>query len=72
MIGLTWCARNLTDGHIPRKVIRGMVDDPDRAVIEPLAAATGRLPRLYDTELMLGGGRVTGHFEKVRAGQAGR
>ncbi len=37
-----------------------LLDDPDRGVIEPLAAATDRLPRLYDTELMLGGGRVTG------------
>ncbi len=37
-----------------------LIDDPDRAVIEPLAAASERLSQLYDTELMLGGGRVTG------------
>lgn len=38
VIGLTWCARNLTDGAIPRKVIRGMVDDPDRAVDQLVTA----------------------------------
>ena len=37
-----------------------LISDHDRAVIEPLAAATDRLSKLYDTELMLGGGRVTG------------
>lgn len=37
-----------------------LMDDPDRTVIEPLAAASERLPQLYDTDLMLGGGRVTG------------
>lgn len=37
-----------------------LISDASRTVIEPLAAATQRLARLYDTELMLGGGRVTG------------
>ena len=37
-----------------------LISDAQRQVIEPLAAATPRLTRLYDTELMLGGGRVTG------------
>ena len=37
-----------------------LISDAERAVIEPLTAATPRLTRLYDTELMLDGGRVTG------------
>ena len=37
-----------------------LISDADRAVIEPLTDATDRLTQLYDTELMLDGGRVTG------------
>lgn len=37
-----------------------LISDDARRVVEPLAAATSRLTQLYDTELMLGGGRVTG------------
>ncbi len=37
-----------------------LIDDPARTVIEPLAAARGRLQPLYDTPLMLGGGHVAG------------
>ena len=37
-----------------------LIDDPQRTVIEPLAAASDRLEKLYDTELLLGGGHVTG------------
>ncbi|HET9206279.1 MAG TPA: DUF1015 domain-containing protein [Burkholderiaceae bacterium] len=37
-----------------------LIDDPSQTVIEPLAAARDALPRLYETELMLGGGRVCG------------
>ena len=37
-----------------------LIDDPERTVIEPLAAARGALTALYDTELMKGGGRVAG------------
>jgi hypothetical protein len=37
-----------------------LIDDPERTVIEPLAAARGSLTPLYDTELMKGGGRVAG------------
>jgi hypothetical protein len=32
VIGITWCARNLTDGHIPAGAVRRLVADPDRAV----------------------------------------
>lgn len=37
-----------------------LISDQNRAVIEPLAAVVDRLTRLYDTELMLDGGRVAG------------
>jgi len=37
-----------------------LIDDPGHTVIEPLAAARDRLPKLYDSELMCGGGRVAG------------
>lgn len=36
-----------------------LIDDPDCTVIEPLLAR--KLPRLYDTALMLGGGHVAGY-----------
>lgn len=39
-----------------------LIDDPDRTVIEPLAAKTAGMKLLYDTELMKGGGHVTGHL----------
>jgi hypothetical protein len=38
-----------------------LIDDPDRTVIEPIAAARDGLPRLYQTGLMFGGGQVSGH-----------
>ena len=47
-----------------------LIDDPARTVIEPLAAERTALRRLYDTELMCGGGHVTGHA--VGAAQAAR
>lgn len=37
-----------------------LIDDPRRTVIEPLFRL--RLPKLYDTELMLGAGRITGRL----------
>ena len=37
-----------------------LIDDPDRTVIEPLQDAGGEA--VYDTDLMLGGGHVTGTF----------
>jgi Protein of unknown function (DUF1015) len=48
-----------------------LIDDPDGTVIEPVAAARGQLARVYDTPLMLGGGRVAGHaVDAPRAGRA--
>lgn len=37
-----------------------LLNDPDRTVLEPLAEKKASLPLLYDTPLMLGGGRVAG------------
>ena len=38
-----------------------LIDDPQHTVIEPLVAARHELPRLYDFELMLGSGHLTGY-----------
>ncbi len=38
-----------------------LIDDPQCTVIEPLVGARARFDKLYDTDLMQGGGRVTGH-----------
>lgn len=51
-----------------------LIDDPLCTVVEPIAAAREALAPLYDTELMLGGGRVAGFAVDAargeRAGQA--
>jgi hypothetical protein len=48
-----------------------LIDDPADTVIGPLAAARASLPRLYDTELMAGGGHVAGHaIDGARAARA--
>ncbi len=39
-----------------------LIDDPDRTVIEPLALKKAKLEKLYDTDLMLDGGHITGHL----------
>jgi len=39
-----------------------LIDDPDRTVIEPLATKAEALPCLYDTDLMLGGGHISGRL----------
>jgi len=38
-----------------------LIDDPKRTVIEPLAAAKSRLDKIYDFDLMLDSGRLTGY-----------
>jgi hypothetical protein len=38
-----------------------LIDDPGRTVIEPVCAARDALAKLYETDLMLGGGRVAGY-----------
>jgi hypothetical protein len=49
-----------------------LIDDPGRTVIEPLVAQRDRLPRLYDFDLMLGSGHLTGYSaaDPARAAQA--
>lgn len=38
-----------------------LIDDPERTVIEPIGAERAALQKLYQSDLMLGGGRVAGH-----------
>jgi len=38
-----------------------LIDDPEKTVIEPVAAAADKLEMLYDCELMMGGGHVKGY-----------
>jgi len=38
-----------------------LIDDPARTVIEPVGAERETLAKLYDTDLMLGGGHVAGY-----------
>jgi hypothetical protein len=49
------------DAELELPHILVLIDDPQRTVIEPVAAARARLQPLYDTALMQGGGRVAGH-----------
>lgn len=44
-----------------------LADDPGRTVIEPLYAERERLPKLYDFDLMLGGGHLTGYAVTAKA-----
>lgn len=37
-----------------------LIDDPEQMVIEPLSAQTDALEKLYDVDLMMNGGHVTG------------
>lgn len=39
-----------------------LIDDPKETVIEPLTAQAEKLPLLYDTDLMLGGGHISGRL----------
>jgi hypothetical protein len=38
-----------------------LIDDPHRTVVEPLSAAKSKLEKLYDFDLMLGSGHLTGY-----------
>ncbi|MCI6719436.1 MAG: DUF1015 domain-containing protein [Clostridiales bacterium] len=39
-----------------------LIDDPDRAIIEPLFAQKAQFEQAYDTDLMLNGGHLSGWF----------
>ena len=49
--------RNGASLELPHIMI--LIDDPDKTVIEPLAEAS--LEKVYDTELMMGGGSIKGY-----------
>ncbi|MCC7284882.1 MAG: DUF1015 domain-containing protein [Burkholderiaceae bacterium] len=50
-----------------------LIDDPQRTVIEPLAAARDHQRPLYETELMLGGGHLVGRaLDATQGAQAVR
>lgn len=56
------------DASIELPHVMLLIDDPDRTVIEPLSAES--CPELaYDTDLMLGGGHVSGRFLSETAKQ---
>jgi len=38
-----------------------LIDDADKTVIEPIAAKAGELEKLYDFDLMMGGGHIKGY-----------
>jgi len=48
-----------------------LIDDPDRTVIEPIAAARAGLEKLYDFDLMLGSGHLRGYAVNDPALEAG-
>ncbi|NSW89172.1 MAG: DUF1015 domain-containing protein [Firmicutes bacterium] len=41
--------------------IQLLIDDPGMTVIEPLSESIGNLKKIYDFDLMMGGGHVTGY-----------
>ncbi len=48
-----------------------LIDDPQRTVIEPLAAKTSQLDKLYDFDLMLGSGHLEGYAVNDAATEQG-
>ena len=48
------------DAPIELPHIMVLIDDPEKAVIEPLSLETGTMRLLYDFDLMLGGGHIRG------------
>lgn len=59
--------RSGADLELPHVLV--LIDDPAGTVIEPLGAERAELPRLYATELMLGGGSVAGHAVDAGRGE---
>ena len=50
--------------------IMALIDDRDRTVIEPLTAKTCRMEKLYDFDLMEGGGHITGFRVGTRGAES--
>ena len=46
-----------------------LIDDAERTVIEPLVRGRGALTKLYETDLMLGGGHVAGYAVDAAHGE---
>lgn len=51
--------RRQAEFELPHVLV--LIDDPDHTVIEPLWREREQLERLYQTDLMFGGGRMTGY-----------
>ena len=49
------------DAELELPHILVLIDDPEHTVIEPIGEARDSLEKLYESELMLGGGRVVGY-----------
>lgn len=45
-----------------------LINDPDCSIVEPEFAIKSNLRKVYDTELMLGGGHITGYVPNHRSG----
>lgn len=54
------CIREGAAVELPHILV--LIDDPEETVIEPLTAQAEKLPLLYDTDLMLGGGHISGRL----------
>jgi hypothetical protein len=59
--------RRGADLELPHILV--LIDDPARTVIEPIAADVRVERALYETDLMLGGGRVTGYSVDAACGE---
>jgi hypothetical protein len=63
--------RRGADLELPHILV--LIDDPACTVIEPIGAERGRLTKLYETDLMLGGGHVAGYaVDDARGERAAR
>lgn len=52
-------AREHAELELPHVMV--LIDDPDMSVIEPLTEKIDKMERLYDFDLMEGGGRISGY-----------
>ncbi|MBR4079244.1 MAG: DUF1015 domain-containing protein [Christensenellaceae bacterium] len=50
------------DAAVEMPHILAMIDDPDHTVIEPVWEKRHQLKKLYDFDLMMNGGKITGYF----------
>ena len=48
------------DAPIELPHVMVLIDDPDKTCVEPITAASGSMEKVYDFDLMLGGGHLTG------------